>query len=142
MDHAKEQQANNLNNLVREALTRAERYRSRFRLWDTPLLILNIICGAIATVLAGGTALRGDEALPAFGGWQGLCLLVAVITALGAIAGTIHKSLQISNKVNSAVKCISRLRALELRLATTSVATEDALLLFNQISEEHSECLV
>jgi hypothetical protein len=142
MEHAKEQQTTNLDNLVREALMRAERYRSKFRMWDTPLLILNIICGTIATVLAGGTALRGDEALPAFGGWQGLCLLVAVITALGTIAGTLHKTLQISNKVNGAVKCISRLRALELRLTTSSVAMEDALLLFNQISEEHAECLV
>ncbi|MBI3773933.1 MAG: hypothetical protein HY272_14705 [Gammaproteobacteria bacterium] len=142
MEHAQELRTDHLNSLVREALTRAERYRSRFSLWDTPLLMLNIICGAIATVLAGGTALRGDAALPAFGGWQGLCLLVAVITALGAIAGTIHKSLQISSKVNAAVKCISRLRALELRLATASVTTEDALLLFNQISEEHAECLV
>lgn len=142
MEHANKQQSDNLNNLVREALTRAEHYRSKFRMWDTPLLIFNIICGTIATVLAGGTALRGDEALASFGSWQALCLLVALITALGTVAGTIHKTLQISNKVNSAVKCIARLRALELRLATTSVATEDALLLFNQISEEHSECLV
>lgn len=142
MDKAKESQANNLNQLVHEALKRAENYRSRFRRWDTPLLILNIICGGAATVLAGGTALRGDAALPAFGGWQGLCLLVALITAVGTVAGTVHKTLNVSNKVNSAVKCISRLRTLELRLATASVSAEVALLLFNQISEEHAECLV
>jgi hypothetical protein len=55
----KSQQRDELLNTVRDALPRAERYRAGTRRWDTLLLLISIICRAVATVLAGGTVIGG-----------------------------------------------------------------------------------
>ena len=77
MSTHKSQQRDELLNTVRDALRRAERYYARTRRWDTLLLIISIICGALATVLAGGTVIGGNRALEAVGGWRILCSIVA-----------------------------------------------------------------
>jgi hypothetical protein len=73
MSAGKSQQRDELLNTVRDASRRAERYYARTRRWDTLLLIISIICGALATVLAGGTVIGGNRALDAVGGWRILC---------------------------------------------------------------------
>ncbi len=66
MSTDKSQQRGELLSTVRDALQRAELYCARTRHWDTRLLIISIICGAIATVLAGGTVIGGSRTLEAF----------------------------------------------------------------------------
>jgi hypothetical protein len=77
MSTDKSQQRAELLRTVRDALQRAELYCARTRHWDTRLLIISIICGAIATVLAGGTVIGGSRALEAVGGWRILCSIAA-----------------------------------------------------------------
>jgi hypothetical protein len=96
MSAAKSQQRGELLNTVRDALRRAERYYARTRRWDTLLLIISIICGALVTVLAGGTVIGGSRALEAVGGWRILCSIVALLSASGTVAGALHKSFQIT----------------------------------------------
>ena len=89
------QKRDELLSTVRDALRRAEIYCARTRRWDTLLLIISIICGAVATVLAGGTVIGGKPALEAVGGWRILCSIVAVLTASGTVAGALHKGFRL-----------------------------------------------
>jgi hypothetical protein len=137
----KPQQRDELLNTVREALRRAERYCAKTRRWDTRLLIISILCGAVATVLAGGTVIGGNRALETVGGWRILCSIVALLTASGTVAGALHKSFQITTRLSSAEKCVARLRALDAAIGASDLPTASALETFQRISEEHAACL-
>ena len=141
MSADKSQQRDGLLNTVRNALRRAERYCAKTRRWDSLLLIVSIICGAVATVLAGGTVIGGSRALAAVGGWRILCSIVALLTASGTVAGALHKSFQITTRLTSAEKCVALLRALDVAIVASDVPTDKALETFQRISEEHAACL-
>jgi len=141
MSSDKSRQRDELLNTVRDALRRAERYCAKTRRWDALLLIISIICGAVATVLAGGTVIGGQSALEAVGGWRILCSIVALLTASGTVAGALHKSFQITTRVSSAEKCVAGLRALDAAIAASDLPTHNALETFLRISEEHAACL-
>jgi hypothetical protein len=96
----------------------------RTRRWDTLLLLISIICGAVATLLAGGTVIGGSRALDAVGGWRILCSIVAVFTASGTVAGALHKSFQITTRLSDAEKCAAGLRALDAAIAASDLPTE------------------
>ena len=137
----KSQQRDELLNTVRNALRRAECYCVKTRRWDTLLLIVSIICGAVATILAGGTVIGGQSALEAVGGWRILCSIVALLTASGTVAGALHKSFQITTRLASAEKCVALLRALDVAIVASDLPTDKALETFQRISEEHAACL-
>jgi hypothetical protein len=141
MSTHKSQQRDELLNTVRDALRRAEHYCARTRRWDTLLLIISIICGALATVLAGGTVIGGNRALEAVGGWRILCSIVALLSASGTVASALHKSFQITTHLSSAEQCVAQLRALEAAIAASDLPIDNALETFQRISEEHAACL-
>ena len=141
MSTDKSQQRGELLATIRDALQRAELYYTRTRRWDTRLLIISIVCGAVATVLAGGTVIGGSRALEVVGGWRILCSIVALLTGSGTVAGALHKSFQITTRLSSAEKCVARLRALEAAIAASDLPTQNALETFQRISEEHAACL-
>ena len=95
MSAGKSQQRDELLSAVRDALRRAERYYARTRRWDTLLLIISIICGALATVLAGGTVIGGNRALEAVGGWRILCSIVALLSASGTVLALSTKAFRL-----------------------------------------------
>ena len=105
------------------------------------MLVVSIICGAVATVLAGGTVIGGSRALEAVGGWRILCSIVALLTASGTVAGALHKSFQITTRLSSAEKCVALLRALDVAIVASDLPTDKALEAFQRISEEHAACL-
>jgi len=141
MSTDKPQQRDELLSMVRDALRRAELYCARTRRWDTALLVISIICGALATLLAGGTVIGGQRALDAVGGWRILCSIVALLTGSGTVAGALHKSFQITTRLSNAEKCVARLRALDATIAASDLPISNALETFQRISEEHAACL-
>jgi hypothetical protein len=141
MSADKSQQRDELLSTIRNALGRAELYCAKTRRWDTRLLIVSIICGALATVLAGGTVIGGQSTLNAVGGWRILCSIVALLTASGTVAGALHKSFQITTRLSNAEKCVAQLRALDVAITASDLPTVDALETFRRISEEHAACL-
>jgi hypothetical protein len=141
MSSGESRQQDELLSTVRDALRRAELYCARTRRWDTCLLVVSITCGAVATVLAGGTVIGGKAALDAVGGWRILCSIVALFTASGTVAGALHKSFQITTRLSSAEKCVAKLRALDATIAASDLPIDNALETFRRISEEHAACL-
>src|SRR4029453_18668723 len=95
MSTDKSQQRDELLGTVRDAFRRAELSRTRPRWWDTPLSVISIIYGAVATVLAGGTVIGGQSALEAVGGWLILCSVVALLTASGTVSGALQKTFKL-----------------------------------------------
>lgn len=141
MSADKPQQRDELLSTVRDALRRAELYCAKTRRWDTGLLVISIICGALATLLAGGTVIGGQHALDAVGGWRILCSIVALLTGSGTVAGALHKSFQITTRLSNAEKCVARLRALDATIAASDLPITNALETFQRIAEEHAACL-
>lgn len=141
MQTADSKQRDDLVGVVRDSLRRAELHCAKFRPWDTRLSVISIICGAIATVLAGGAVAGGKPTLDALGGWKVLCSVVAVLTASATASSSLHKSLRVSDRVTNAEQCIARLRALEASLVASNLAPDEALKTFQRISEDHAVCL-
>lgn len=110
---------------VDEDLARAEAYLHSYRPWDNRLLVTGILFGAIATVLAGGSAATGAAAVEAFGGWQPLCFCVAGLSMLATIAAALHKQLGITERLIEAEQCVAELRTLAL-MSTYSEAEQVA----------------
>jgi hypothetical protein len=137
----KPQQRDELLGMLRDALRRAELYCARTRRWDTRLLVISIICGGVATLLAGGTVIGGQRVLEAVGGWRVLCSIVALLAGSGTVAGALHESFQITTRLSSAERCVVRLRALDATIAASDLPIKDALETFQRISEEHAACL-
>jgi hypothetical protein len=108
---------------------------------DFKLLIASIVLGAIATTLAGGAAAGGKPVLDIFGGWRILCSVVALLTLIGTICGTLHKMLQVTSRLASATGCVAKLRALELAITVTKKDANEAVEAYSQILQEHSDCL-
>jgi hypothetical protein len=141
MSTDKSQQRDELLGTVRDAFTTSRALLHQGRRWDSRLLVISIICGAVATVLASGTVIGGQSALQAMGGWRILCSIVALLTASGTVAGALHKSFQITTRLSSAEKCVARLRALDAAIAASDLPIDNALETFQRISEEHAACL-
>lgn len=122
---------------VRGARERAEAYVARQRPWDTRLLILSIVFGTLATVLAGGAAARGNDSLKPFGGkWRPLCYTVACFSAVGTVASALHKGFNITARVTAAERCVSRLRILEMQISGDIIDPKKALEAFAKISDD------
>ena len=97
--------------------------------------------GTLATALAGGGAAGGKPVMDALGGWRFICTIVAVLTAVGTVAGALHKSFGVSDKLSSSVACIGKLRSLELSLMLSKKDPVEAAQLYEQILKEHPDCI-
>ncbi len=127
--------------LVQRGLRQAAAHLKWLRRLDTWLLVTSIVLGALATVLAGGAAAAGEGATNLAGSWQAICIGIAVITALGTVCGTLHKTFRVSDRLGAAVACQGKLQALELSLALTGKDPVEAAQVYEQILREHPECL-
>lgn len=126
---------------VQTSLHLAESYVKKYRVWDLKLLIISIVLGAVATTLAGGAAVGGKPMLDILGGWRILCSIVALLTLVGTICGTLHKTLQVTNRLASAVECVAKLRALELAITITKKDANEVVEAYSQILQQYPDCL-
>jgi hypothetical protein len=127
-----------ISSYVDDAVGRARAYAAKYRSWDIRLLVVSIVFGALATLLATGVAAGGGQTLDkTFGNWRYLCLTVAALTAVGTVAGTLHKSLQVTERVADADKCVSRLDALKFSIGLGVVKSEEAARVYAEIVSQH-----
>ncbi len=126
---------------VQQSLGQAQSHAKRFRKWDVALLLVSIVLGTLTTVLAGGTAASGDAAAAMLGGWRLVCLVVAVLAAAGTIAGALHQSFRVTDRLSEAVTCVAKLQSLQLALSMTDVDARDAAETYRQILVEHAKSL-
>lgn len=101
---------------IRAASERVRLSVRRYRSSDFWLLLVSITTGALATILAGGSASVGAPAIEFFGGWRILCFAVAGITAFSTLAAGLHKGFHVSDRLSEGRTCLAKLQALELDL--------------------------
>ena len=121
---------------VESSLARAAASLKRYRILDTGLLVASIVACAVSAALAGRAGASGE--LSGFEGWSALCMFVAVVSLVGAIAGGLHKSFRVSDHVASATSCIAALRALDLGLKFEEAPAEVAKK-FRELTREHPD---
>lgn len=111
----------------------ARRYRNR----NAILLLTALLCGLLATVLAGDSASGGKviaartaeittgktpSELP--NGWKNVCGLIAIITFIGTAATTANSWFKIAENQSRATICAGLLHAMRLELMDEETSPE------------------
>lgn len=124
---------------IQEQLQRLERRRARLRSLNTRVVTLNLVLSAIATALAGVTAVTGPlvgEGPPA---WRWTCGLVAVVTAAAALTTGIQQRFHVPERLARTLACVGKLRSLELALQLSRSTPEDAAGEYEELLESYPE---
>lgn len=131
---------NDQNKLIGElnsGLNNVDRSAKKYRRIHTTLVLITILFGLTATVLAGdsarnGKVIAGNTAKISTGeipgdlpqGWRFVCGVIAVCTLLATTASSIDKILKITDHRAKAMACAGTLDALRAELQTNSHPTE------------------
>src|SRR5690606_23226005 len=124
---------------IQEQLQRLERRRARLRSLNTRVVTLNLVLSAIATALAGVTAVTGPlvgEGPPA---WRWTCGLVAVVTAAAALTTGIQQRFHVPEWLGRTLACVGKLRSLELELQLSRSTPEEAAGEYEELLESYPE---
>src|SRR5690606_36159702 len=93
---------------IQEQPQRLGRRRARLRSLNTRVVTLNLVLSAIATALAGVTAVTGPlvgEGPPA---WRWTCGLVAVVTAAAALTTGIQQRFHVPERLARTLACVGK----------------------------------
>jgi hypothetical protein len=124
---------------IQASIVHVRRAARRYRRVSTILLLTGMICGAVATALAGDafrggplaanvaqtTTGRVPSALPP--GWRNVCGIIAVLTLAGTLATGTNSVLKIADHQARTSGCVAALAALQAPLFQESVLGPAAL---------------
>lgn len=106
-------------NRIRDGLGRSEARATILRQRSSRFIIVNLVCGALGTIVAGLAAAAG----PAIGtgphAWKLTCAAVAVLTACSTLFSGLNQQLAMPDRLAKATTCVARLRALEMEITVT-----------------------
>ncbi|MEO0758439.1 MAG: hypothetical protein AAFY78_16385 [Cyanobacteria bacterium J06648_16] len=103
------------------SLGKAEAHRNRLKSADRRFSITNIVLGAIATFIAGESAIAGE---PLMGNWR-LTTTVASVCTLGAtISASVHKQVVSPDLLIETSECAAKLRALKIETLSSTYPIE------------------
>ena len=110
---------------VQEAIRHVRRTARRYRRASTILLLTAMMCGALATALAGdafrGGRLAANTAQATTGrvpsalapGWRNLCGLIALLTLAGTVASGTNSVLKLADHQARTTACVTALATLQ-----------------------------
>lgn len=128
LDHALEHDRGRLEDRIQESILQVRRAARRYRRTSTALLLAGMLCGAVATALAGD-AFRGGQLaartaetttgrvpaeLPR--GWRNVCGIIAVLTLAGTLSTGTNSILRLSEHQARTAACVAALGALQTDL--------------------------
>ena len=137
-------------NISEDLLKRIRNKRRSIRLFlndlkpkATRLTNINIICGAIATLLTAVPAVGGKTVIEALGGtnpdsdaWRIPFAIAALFSLLSTIAANLYKSQDIASRFGKAEVCDAKLEGLETFLRANQIAVKDATEKYTQYITE------
>jgi hypothetical protein len=113
---------------IQNRIAGVQRAARRYRRLSTVLLLTAMLCGAVATALAGD-AFRGGELAAGVAqtttgrvpsdlprGWRNVCGIIALLTLAGTIATGTNSVLKIEEHQTRAFACVGALDALQTEL--------------------------
>ena len=126
---------------VQEHLRRVEARSQRLRRANLQLVAGSLATSAIATAVAGLTAVMGPLAGQGPPAWRWTCGLVALVTAASGLLTGLHQRLSVPEQLARAIACAGRLRALELGLSLSQRDAKDAVRDYEEIVATHADLL-
>lgn len=128
LDHALEHDRGRLEDRIQESILQVRRAARRYRRTSTALLLAGMLCGAVATALAGdafrGGQLAASTAETTTGrvpaelprGWRNVCGIIAVLTLAGTLSTGTNSILRLSEHQARTAACVAALGALQTDL--------------------------
>lgn len=114
---------------------KAEAHRNRLRVADRRYSIMNIVLGAIATFIAGESAISGT---PLMGGWR-LTTTVASVCTLGAtLSAGIQRQVASPELLIETSECAAKLKSLKIETLSPTYPVEDVRDTYQSILSEFS----
>jgi hypothetical protein len=104
---------------VRDSLRTAENRAQGLQRRSSWFILVNLVCGALGTVVAGLAAATGPAAGTGSHAWKVTCGAVAVLTACATLFSGLNHQLAIPDRLAKATTCVARLRALEMEITVT-----------------------
>jgi hypothetical protein len=105
---------------IRGSLATAQARLQNLKRRSSQFILVNLVCGALGTVVAGMAAAAGPVAGAGPHAWKLTCAAVAVLTASSTLFSGLNQQLAIPDHLAKATICVSRLRALEMEIMETN----------------------
>jgi hypothetical protein len=110
------QQRDEMLERIRSGLATAEARAQNLKQRSSQFILVNLICGALGTVVSGLAAAAGPVAGTGPHAWKLTCATVAVLTASSTFFSGLNQQLAIPDQLAKAMICVARLRALEMEI--------------------------
>src|SRR5436190_9189479 len=139
IENALEHDRDQLQERIGESVLQVRRAARRYRRISTALLLIGMLCGAVATALAGDAFRGGSLAAataetttgrapaPLAPGWRNVCGIIAVLTLAGTLATGTNSVLRLTEHQAQARACLAALGALQTQLLEEAAAGPVAL---------------
>jgi len=101
---------------IRAGLCTGEVRVQNLRRRSSRFILVNLVCGALGTIVAGMAAAAGPVAGTGPHAWKLTCAAVAVLTASSTFFSGLNQQLAIPEHLAKATTCVARLRALEMEM--------------------------
>jgi hypothetical protein len=120
-----------LRNQIQHSLQKAEAQKNKLKTIDRRYSIINLCLGAVATFIAGQSAVSND---PMIGNWRATTTVASMLTLGATIAGGLQKQLAAPDLLNEVSECVAKLKALKVETVTSTFEVEE-------VSEEYQQIL-
>ena len=124
---------------IRGGLRTSEARVRTLRRRSSQFVLVNLVSGALATVVAGLAAAAGPVAGTGPHAWKLTCAAVAVLAASSTFFSGLNQQLAIPDRLAKATICVARLRALEMEITVTNRNLEEVMRQYEDLVASHQE---
>ncbi|MBW4620635.1 MAG: hypothetical protein KME17_14935 [Cyanosarcina radialis HA8281-LM2] len=129
--HSTTEQYSLLQQQIQDSLQKAQAHRNKLKKLDRRYSITNIVLGALATFIAGQSAVAGS---PLVGNWRITATLASLLTLGATVISGVHKQVVSADGLSESSECVAKLKALKIELAVPTYELDG-------ISEEYQRLL-
>ena len=124
---------------IRGGLRTAEGRAQNLRRRSSQLILVNLVCGALGTVVSGLAAAAGPVAGTGPHAWKLTCAAVALLTASSTFFSGLNQQLAVPDHLAKATMCVARLHALEMEITVTNRDLADVTRQYEDLIASHQE---
>jgi len=124
---------------IRDGLRTAEGRVQNLRSRSSRFILVNLVCGALGTIVAGLAAAAGPVAGSGPHAWKLTCAAVAVLTASSTFFSGLNQQLAIPDHLAKATTCMARLRALEMEMTEMNRDLADVARQYEDVVASYDE---
>lgn len=118
------------------SLQKAETQKNKLKTIDRRYSILNICLGALATFIAGQSAVSKD---PLIGTWKSTTTVASLLALSATVATGIHKQVASPDVLAETSECVAKLKALKVEIVTPTYSLEAVSAEYRQILANFSQ---